>query len=104
MVDRRAFPQFLRRPQASEYLAEVWGLSYTPGTISKLCSLGRGPETHHAGRTALHTPEALDEFARSRIKSPVAFAEPEADLAVTSLSTAPLPPIPAAAGEWRAMP
>lgn len=98
MVDRRAFPQFLRRPQASEYLAEVWGLSYTPGTISKLCSLGRGPETHHAGRIALHTPEALDDFARSRIRAPATKA---ADLDVTPLSTAPLPPITPNAGEWR---
>lgn len=68
MVDRTQFPQYLRRPQASQYLAEVWGLTYAPGTLSKLCSLGLGPETHHCGRTALHTPESLDEFARSRIK------------------------------------
>lgn len=97
MIDRIAFPQYLRRPQASQYLAEVWGLSYTPGTISKLCALGKGPETHRCGRQALHSPEALDRWARSRIRGPVAPL-------ATPLSTAPMPPISPAAGEWRATP
>jgi len=68
MVDRTQFPQFLRRPQASQYLAEVWGLTYAASTLSKMCSLGTGPAVHHAGRVALHSPEALDAFARARIK------------------------------------
>jgi hypothetical protein len=62
------FPQYLRRPQASQYLADVWGLQYAPSTLNKLCCMGVGPETFHAGRTALHTPKALDVFARSRIR------------------------------------
>ena len=72
---RTEFPQYLRRPQASQYLESVWGLTYAPSTISKLCCLGVGPETHHAGRVALHTPESLDEFARSRIRGPVRKTE-----------------------------
>jgi hypothetical protein len=70
MPELRRFPQFLRRPQASAYLLEVWGLEYSAATLAKLCSLGTGPETHHNGRRALHTPEGLDAFARSRIKPP----------------------------------
>jgi hypothetical protein len=67
-IDRTAFPQFLRRTQASQYLAAVWGLSYGATTLAKLCCLGKGPETHYWGRIAMHTPEALDAFARSRIR------------------------------------
>ena len=66
--EQRRFPQYLRRPQASQYLADIWGLQYAPGTIAKMCALGTGPETHHWGRIAMHSPESLDEFARSRIK------------------------------------
>jgi hypothetical protein len=69
-MNRTAFPQFLRRPQASQYLAEIWGLQYAASTLGKMCSLGSGPETHHCGRIALHTPESLDEFAKSRIRGP----------------------------------
>ena len=66
--DQRRFPQYLRRPQASQYLADVWGLAYSPATLAKMCCLGTGPETHHWGRIAMHTPEGLDVFARSRIR------------------------------------
>jgi hypothetical protein len=67
-IDHTRFPQYLRRPQASQYLADVWGLSYAPTTLAKLCCMGIGPETFRAGRTALHSPKALDTFAKSRIK------------------------------------
>ena len=70
MTDRTRFPQYLRRTQASQYLADVWGISYSAGTIAKLCCLGRGPPTHYWGRIAMHTPEALDAFAKSRIRVP----------------------------------
>jgi hypothetical protein len=99
-VDRKAFPPYLRRPQASEYLADVWGLAYAPGTLSKMCAQGRGPTTFHAGRTALHTPEALDVFARARIKAHTGKATRIA-FAATSPSTPPLSPIVPVAGEWR---
>jgi hypothetical protein len=62
------YPQYLRRAQASQYLSEVWGLSYQPSTLTRLCAIGSGPPTHRHGRVALHTPQDLDEFARSRIK------------------------------------
>jgi hypothetical protein len=74
---RLRFPQYLRRPQASQYLAEIWGLSYTAATLAKLCCQGTGPATHRDGKRALHTPESLDDFARSRIKpSPRKRSEP----------------------------
>jgi hypothetical protein len=67
MPELRRFPQYLRRAQASEYLQEVWGLQYAESTLARLCCQGEGPTTHYDGRTALHTPEALDAFAKSRI-------------------------------------
>jgi hypothetical protein len=67
MSDLNRLPQYLRRKQASEYLLEVFGLRYAESTLARLCCQGRGPETVYDGRTALHTPEALDAFARSRI-------------------------------------
>jgi hypothetical protein len=86
MPEPRKFPQYLRRRQASQYLAEVWGLKYAESTLARLCCQGRGPKTSYDGRTALHTPEALDAFARSRITStrarrdsrPVRLVQPEA--------------------------
>jgi hypothetical protein len=67
MPELRKFPQFLRRRQASQYLAEVWGLKYAESTLARLCCQGQGPRTSYDGRTALHSPDALDAFARSRI-------------------------------------
>ena len=68
MPELRRFPQFLRRPQASQYLLEIWGIEYTANTLARLCCQGRGPTTVYDGRRALHTIESLDSFARSRIR------------------------------------
>jgi hypothetical protein len=76
MPELRRFPQFLRRPQASAYLLEVWGVEYSAATLAKMCCLGTGPATHHDGKRALHTPEALDAFARSRIRPAPKKARP----------------------------
>jgi hypothetical protein len=67
MPELNPFPQYLRRAQASAYLQDVWGLQYAESTLARLCCQGEGPATHYDGRTALHTPAALDEFAKSRI-------------------------------------
>jgi hypothetical protein len=67
MPELRRFPQYLRRKQASVYLEEVFGLRYAESTLARLCCQGKGPETVYDGRTALHTAEALDAFAKSRI-------------------------------------
>jgi hypothetical protein len=67
MPELNRFPQYLRRKQASEYLLEVFGLRYAESTIARLCCQGRGPDTVYDGRTALHTPESLNAWAKSRI-------------------------------------
>lgn len=69
MPEIRRYPQLLRRPQASAYLEEVWGLQFSPGTLAKLCCQGLGPATTYDGRRAYHAPESLDSFAKSRINS-----------------------------------
>jgi len=94
-MNRTAFPQYLRRPQACQYLETVWGLSYTPGTLAKMCSQKRGPAIHRDGRRALHTPQALDQWARSRVTAPVPWLPDVVlpQLEATPLSTSPLPPL-----------
>ncbi len=65
-----AHARYLRRSTgaASEYLRTQWGVEYSPATLAKLCCQGKGPITHQCGRIALHSPEALDAFARACIK------------------------------------
>jgi hypothetical protein len=70
--------KFLRRQAASDYLRAKWGLSFTPGTLAKLCSQGRGPAAHRSGRIALHSPEALDAWVVARIKAPAPKSPPRA--------------------------
>ena len=88
-------PKYLRRKASTEYLLRVWGIEIAPSTLAKKCSRRAGPATVHCGRVALHSCEALDAFARAQLK-----VRPALD--VTLASTAPLPPIVSAAGEWRA--
>lgn len=42
-VCRKPATKLLRRQEASEYLRENWGLSYTTGTLAKMASNGNGP-------------------------------------------------------------
>jgi len=60
-----------RRPEASQYLNEAWGLHYGPRTLAKLACVGGGPEMEYAGRFPLYTEAALDAFARSKLSPPV---------------------------------
>ncbi|MCA1939359.1 MAG: helix-turn-helix domain-containing protein [Caenispirillum bisanense] len=58
----------LRRPEASEYLLKVWGLSYTPNTLAKMASQGTGPPTiRGAMRTPFYPRTELDRWAAERI-------------------------------------
>jgi hypothetical protein len=68
MPEINAYPAYLRRQQASAYLAEVWGLSYAVSTLAKMACLGTGPVAHRWGRITVHAREDLDEFAKSRVK------------------------------------
>ncbi len=59
-------PQFLRRKQAGEFLLKHFGFGGLR-LLNKLAVTGGGPEFHKAGRMALYTPEALTEWAMSKI-------------------------------------
>jgi hypothetical protein len=61
----------LRRRDASEYLKERHGLSYTPQTLAKLAVIGGGPEMEYAGRFPLYSEDGLDEWAAAKFTPPV---------------------------------
>jgi hypothetical protein len=56
-----------RRADASAYLKEAWGLSYTPGTLAKLACTGGGPSMEYASRFPLYPQDGLDAWAAARI-------------------------------------
>jgi hypothetical protein len=45
------------------------GLSFSPATLAKMCAQNKGPKRGIPGRVALHTPQALDAFAKGRIQT-----------------------------------
>ena len=62
----------LRRPGASRYLLEAWGLQRAPATLAKLAVTGGGPSFHKAGRWPLYDPDELDAWACGLIGGPLA--------------------------------
>lgn len=56
-----------RRPDASKYLLDAWGLSFTNNTLAKMACAGNGPAMEYYGRIPLYTEAALDDFATSRL-------------------------------------
>jgi hypothetical protein len=56
-----------RRADASAYLKDNWGLSYTPGTLAKLACSGGGPPMEYASRFPLYPQDGLDTWAASKI-------------------------------------
>lgn len=62
--------EYLRRPQAAEYLKSRYGFT-TTGTLEKLASLGGGPKFTKIGRIPVYTPEDLDDWVRSRMSPKV---------------------------------
>ncbi len=69
----------LRRPGASRYLLEAWGLQRAPATLAKLAVTGGGPSFHKAGRWPLYDPDQLDAWARGLIgKALVSTSQHEA--------------------------
>lgn len=64
-------PPRLRRKDASDYLKRRHGLSYTPGTLAKLFTIGGGPPVRKAGRAALYEVQALDAWAEAKLSPPV---------------------------------
>jgi hypothetical protein len=59
-----------RRPDASRYLLEEWGVSCAPTTLATLAARGEGPEYSLRGRYAVYQDAALDKFAKTRITAP----------------------------------
>lgn len=60
-----------RREEASRYLKETWGLSYSPRTLAKLAVVGGSPQMQYAGRFPLYPKDALDLWAAAKIAPPV---------------------------------
>ena len=56
---------YLRRHEASAYLARVWGIRRATQTLAKDAVTGRGPRYRLAARTPLYHPDALDAWAAS---------------------------------------
>jgi hypothetical protein len=67
MNECRRYPTYLRRRQASAYLLAEHGLSYKPGTLMKMASLGQGPKRHYDGRFPLYAIADLDAWVRARV-------------------------------------
>jgi hypothetical protein len=59
--------RLLRRPEASRYLNEIWGIPHAPATLAKLAVVGGGPEFRKAGRTPLYPQDGLDTYAQSKM-------------------------------------
>lgn len=62
--------EYLRRPQAAEYLQHRYG-AYTAATLAKMACRGGGPKFRRMGRFPYYTRFDLDEWARSRMSRPV---------------------------------
>lgn len=55
----------LRRPAASIYLKEKWGIERTPGTLAKLACVGGGPRYQTVNRVPLYPESELDAWAEA---------------------------------------
>jgi hypothetical protein len=61
------WPDRVRRPDASRYLAEKHGIKTAPATLAKLAVTGGGPEYDLWGRTPYYPIEKLDEWVMARL-------------------------------------
>ncbi|MCA3456208.1 MAG: hypothetical protein IOD03_07530 [Methylocystis sp.] len=64
--------RYLRRAEASDYLARRWGISRVPGTLAKLATTGGGPRFQKLGKWPLYSPAELDRWAQSQLGPAVA--------------------------------
>jgi hypothetical protein len=72
-----------QRAEASVYLKDNYGLSYTPATLAKLACLGVGPLYHAGSRYPLYPQAALDEWALKKL-GPLVRSSSEATAAVAA--------------------
>lgn len=58
------------KQQASEYLTNTLGLPVAVKTLSKLITVGGGPEYQKFNTRVVYTQSALDTWAQSRLSKP----------------------------------
>src|SRR5262245_17810463 len=71
---KKASPKLLRRWEASQYLLEVHGLRFAPGTLAKFACLGIGPEVCYVNEIPFYRPIKLDTWAKASISKPTTHA------------------------------
>jgi hypothetical protein len=59
--------ELLGREDAARYLREHYGFRIRAGTLQKYAGMGVGPVYRCAGRTAVYTIQALDDWADERL-------------------------------------
>jgi hypothetical protein len=62
-----AWPDRMRRRQASEYLDHRHGIRLAPATLAKLAVVGGGPRFRADGRFPVYDRAELDAFAVARL-------------------------------------
>jgi hypothetical protein len=66
------WPDWLKRPEASQYLWGMHGIQVGPASLANLASKGGGPAFHKDGFRVSYSRKDLDEWAptrRQRVKS-----------------------------------
>jgi hypothetical protein len=76
-----------RRSEASAYLKENYGLSYTTATLAKMAVVGGGPPYHARPRFPLYPEVTLDTWARQKL-GPLVRSSSEVASAVATPGTA----------------
>ena len=66
---RQAWPAWMRRPIASEYLRHVHGVAAAPSSLAKYAVQGSGPQFEKRGRYPVYSPAQLDAWAAKRYGS-----------------------------------
>jgi len=61
-----AWPAWMRRGSAAQYLRAVHGISCSQATLAKYAVLGTGPESEYRGRFPVYSPAQLDAWAAKR--------------------------------------
>lgn len=62
--------KFFTKKQASEYLTTTLGLPVAEKTLSKLISIGGGPEFQKFNKRVVYKQSSLDTWAESRLSQP----------------------------------
>lgn len=71
-------PQYLTRQQAAAYLTAL-GLPITAKTLAKYATMGIGPAYHRWAGRVVYEPQALMEWAKTRLGDATACSWTEPD-------------------------